>query len=596
MAKIAIIEGGEDVGSIDTESETGDYTGENVVVELTIESLEDGLVRVTNDETTDTDGGELLPPSTDMDVEGDELVEFVVGSLEVAGVEYETEGRGMGNRDLQDIEDIALDDYPEAAQENARMALDWREETGNPNDCGTQTGWQRANQLANGERLSEDTINRMVSFFARHEHTHDPDAPKENCSRMMWAAWGGDAGRRWAESKQEEFENARENAAGGTDFRSLQVPDNAVSISDRSEAPEGAQIVEGDRGGLYYIPPGEGDGEGGESDITDRTNPDGTIDVDNVQPGDTVLKGGDEITIDGTEEDENGMLVGFTKEETGEEFLIYDDMLDDFEVPGADVDPDGEPDTDGDDDAVLSAGDDVLSPSGEPATVVAYDEDTDSVLYETEGGEEMLTTREGLESEEVEDETDAKTQRVLDETSLPENVSVGVGTMAEDRVDVVIDGLNEFDSLVGIDNADLFTITDAPQDDVGSAAGAAYHTGQRSLYVNPDEVDRETRQQEFEAGFLATETPEGSIHHEMMHAKHTQNVLSSEELDLDELRAVEFDDETSQLIEEEVSTYAATNAMEFVAEVGSAQLERGAEFSDEVLELYEEYGGPEVAQ
>jgi hypothetical protein len=367
-----------------------------------------------------------------------------------------------------------------------------------------------------------------------------------------------------------------------------------VSIQDPAEAPEGANIVRGDRDGLYYIPQGEEATD--TEDITERSNPDGTIDVDKVRAGDKVLKGGDEITIVGTEKDEIGTLVGFTEEETGEEYLIYDDMLDDFEVPGADVEPDEGPDVDGDDDAVLSAGDDVLSPSGNPATVVAYDENTDCVLYETEDGEELLTTREGLESEEIENETDAKTQRVLDETNLPENVSVGVSSMAENQVDVMINGLNEFDSLVGIDNADLFTITDTPQDDVGSAAGAAYHTGQRSLYVNPDEVDRETRQQEFDAGFLATETPEGSIYHEMMHAKHTKNVLSSEELGLDELRAVEFDDETSQLIEEEVSTYAATNATEFVAEVGSAQLERGVDFSDEVLELYEQYGGPEVAK
>jgi hypothetical protein len=44
-------------------------------------------------------------------------------------------------------------------------------------------------------------------------------------------------------------------------FRSLAVPDNAVAIDDRSEAPEGAQIVEGDRGGLYYVPAGEDAGE-----------------------------------------------------------------------------------------------------------------------------------------------------------------------------------------------------------------------------------------------------------------------------------------------------------------------------------------------
>ena len=59
-------------------------------------------------------------------------------------------------------------------------------------------------------------------------------------------------------------EEAPEDEGGGlfgsapsdSRFRNLKVPDNAVSISDRSEAPEGAQVIEGDRGGLYYIPQG----------------------------------------------------------------------------------------------------------------------------------------------------------------------------------------------------------------------------------------------------------------------------------------------------------------------------------------------------
>lgn len=130
------------------------------------------------------------------------------------------------NRELQDVEDIDTGDYPDAAVENARMALRWKDETGNPNDCGTQVGWERANQLDNGEDLSEDTINRMVSFFSRHESTQEPDEAKTDCSRMMWKAWGGDEGFRWAESKQEEFETARkENTTEPTDLAPADAPE-----------------------------------------------------------------------------------------------------------------------------------------------------------------------------------------------------------------------------------------------------------------------------------------------------------------------------------------------------------------------------------
>ena len=46
-----------------------------------------------------------------------------------------------------------------------------------------------------------------------------------------------------------------------------EVPDNAVSISDPSEAPEGARTVTGPGGGDYYIPPGES--SGGQATIDD---------------------------------------------------------------------------------------------------------------------------------------------------------------------------------------------------------------------------------------------------------------------------------------------------------------------------------------
>jgi hypothetical protein len=178
----------------------------------------------------DEEKGESFRTPEDIESPDDQPDGGLFGSAAEQAVDEE-----LSNRDLQDIEDI--DTVPsEGAQEQAQMALDWKEETGNPNDCGTQTGWERANQLVNGESLSEDTINRMVSFFARHESTQEPDEPKEDCSRMMWKAWGGDAGRSWAESKQEEFANARDMSmvdyqkdvylsdmfsreAGGTDFR-----------------------------------------------------------------------------------------------------------------------------------------------------------------------------------------------------------------------------------------------------------------------------------------------------------------------------------------------------------------------------------------
>ncbi|MCP3851687.1 MAG: hypothetical protein GY694_15825 [Gammaproteobacteria bacterium] len=89
-------------------------------------------------------------------------------------------------------------DYPESAKNNAQRALDWAEENG-WGSCGTGVGKARANQLAKGENISEDTIARMASF-ARHKKNSDTPY-SEGCGKLMWDAWGGTSGIEWAQNK-----------------------------------------------------------------------------------------------------------------------------------------------------------------------------------------------------------------------------------------------------------------------------------------------------------------------------------------------------------------------------------------------------------
>ncbi len=96
-------------------------------------------------------------------------------------------------------------DYPEAARNNAKRAIEWKEENGS--DCGTQVGWTRARQLADGKPISEETIARMASF-ARHEQ-HKDVPYSEGCGGIMWDAWGGSAGVNWAQSKLTEIRASR---------------------------------------------------------------------------------------------------------------------------------------------------------------------------------------------------------------------------------------------------------------------------------------------------------------------------------------------------------------------------------------------------
>jgi len=83
----------------------------------------------------------------------------------------------------------------------ARRALRWKEE-GKATGAGTPVGWGRATDIVAGRGLSLDTVKRMYSFFSRHEvdkkgkdfyNTSNPSN-----GRIMWDAWGGDAGFSWS--------------------------------------------------------------------------------------------------------------------------------------------------------------------------------------------------------------------------------------------------------------------------------------------------------------------------------------------------------------------------------------------------------------
>lgn len=109
------------------------------------------------------------------------------------------------DEDYDNMKEETYNDYPEAASNNAKRALKYKEENGS--DCGTAVGWARANQLANRERISRDTIARMASF---KRHQQNKDVPyDEGCGGIMWDAWGGDAGINWAIRKLDQIDNQK---------------------------------------------------------------------------------------------------------------------------------------------------------------------------------------------------------------------------------------------------------------------------------------------------------------------------------------------------------------------------------------------------
>jgi hypothetical protein len=96
----------------------------------------------------------------------------------------------------------------------AKRAIRWKEQ-GKATGAGTVVGWTRAGQLARGETLSLSTVKRMYSFFSRHEvdkkgkdfyNTSNPSN-----GRIMWDAWGGDAGFSWSRKIVEREKNMKKS-------------------------------------------------------------------------------------------------------------------------------------------------------------------------------------------------------------------------------------------------------------------------------------------------------------------------------------------------------------------------------------------------
>jgi hypothetical protein len=94
-------------------------------------------------------------------------------------------------------------DYPDAVKNNAKRGLELNEAVNNK--CATQVGKVRAQQLAQGKPISEETIKRMYSYLSRAEEYYDEN-DTEACGTISYLLWGGLAAKRWAESKLKEID------------------------------------------------------------------------------------------------------------------------------------------------------------------------------------------------------------------------------------------------------------------------------------------------------------------------------------------------------------------------------------------------------
>lgn len=126
---------------------------------------------------------------------------------------FEETGRGQEKKEVRgDAEGFAP---PKSVQAAARRGLELRKKHGKggltTQEAGKQgigSGVARATSLANGDKVSEKTLRRMVAFFSRHEK--NKSGGEDDAGFIAWLLWGGDPGRSWAQRSLKMIESRKE--------------------------------------------------------------------------------------------------------------------------------------------------------------------------------------------------------------------------------------------------------------------------------------------------------------------------------------------------------------------------------------------------
>jgi len=140
------------------------------------------------------------------------LVQFLQLPVDIAKSMFTVNGDAVTKLESQKKKvELAIPESFEPTQEmadEAELGLKWREEYGRG---GTEVGVARARDISNRRNLSFETVQRMNSYFARHEIDKEAEGWNQgeegfaSAGRIAWQLWGGDAGRDWAAAIIERY-------------------------------------------------------------------------------------------------------------------------------------------------------------------------------------------------------------------------------------------------------------------------------------------------------------------------------------------------------------------------------------------------------
>ena len=140
----------------------------------------------------------------------------------------------------------------ESMREEARRYRAWKEEG---YKGGTDVAARRASQILSGDELSDNTIVTMSAWFARHEvdkkaegfNSGEDGYPSPG--RVAWAAWGGDAGKSWADALVERMDRAMVTGDGDRPYPN----EHAARLRDPDQYDEFRRRNDGGGDGVDFI-------------------------------------------------------------------------------------------------------------------------------------------------------------------------------------------------------------------------------------------------------------------------------------------------------------------------------------------------------
>jgi hypothetical protein len=131
-----------------------------------------------------------------------EATAYSIGMMYVNATVVDMEDHDMEDEDMEYMSKAETYSPNEGMKAAARRALKWKKD-GKATGAGTAVGWGRATDIAAGRSMSLSVVRRMFSFFSRHEEASKGGKDFNNTSnpsngRIMWDAWGGNAGFAWS--------------------------------------------------------------------------------------------------------------------------------------------------------------------------------------------------------------------------------------------------------------------------------------------------------------------------------------------------------------------------------------------------------------